>query len=132
MIVMLLVIYTVPLTKPMDMSYEGPFNAPIHLHSTLRSCLHMNLDYEEHFNAPTHLTYTLRPYLATIQTVRMFTTLVIHKMAFTPSYHLDGRVHHLLFTVKWIMAEDGRFFNVTVALPVFIKTGMRTKKDLVI
>ncbi|XP_071835509.1 uncharacterized protein [Apostichopus japonicus] len=46
-------------------------------------------------------------------------------------YQLDGQIHHLVYIVKWKMVEDGQFFNVAVAaVPVSIKTGMRTKKDL--
>lgn len=42
-----------------------------------------------------------------MKTVKMFTMLVTDKMAFLQSFHLDGRAHHLVSTVKWIMVEDG-------------------------
>ncbi|PIK61754.1 tenascin [Apostichopus japonicus] len=42
-----------------------------------------------------------------IQTVRISTTLVIQKMAFTQSFHLHGPVQRSVSTVKWIMVEDG-------------------------
>ena len=44
-----------------------------------------------------------------IQTARMSTMQVIHKMACIRSCHLNGLVHHSMFTAKWITEAVGRY-----------------------
>lgn len=43
-----------------------------------------------------------------LRIVRMFMTLVILMMEYTPSHHLIGLTHRLMCTVIWIMEEDGQ------------------------
>ncbi|PIK58518.1 putative zonadhesin-like [Apostichopus japonicus] len=66
-----------------------------------------------------------------IQTVRMFMTLDIDKMAFIQSCLLDGLVYHSTYLAKWKTVEDGPCFNVVLMDSSFYQNWAAYKEGLV-